>query len=205
MLTEQIDNKGRLTVSFAKLEEIEQNLETYRSGSKMKICYAILLIQFYITSSIANGNEPNDIIDNNDQRSEEFGDFSASDKTSNLKVGQKLNQTSSSTSRYLIYGVNPGEGFNLRRDVFIRAANLVKHLRNIGEDFILVLPPWRHMYHWRSSMEQNAVPWKKFFSINNLNKYIPVLEFDEFVKRTGSASIDSIVYLQRHPDGFKNG
>ena len=54
-------------------------------------------------------------------------------------------------------------------------------------------------------MEQNAVPWKKFFSINNLNKYIPVLEFDEFVKRTGSASIDSIVYLQRHPDGFKNG
>lgn len=30
--------------------------------------------------------------------------------------------------RYLLYGVNSGEGFNLRRDVYIRVANLVRKL-----------------------------------------------------------------------------
>lgn len=31
--------------------------------------------------------------------------------------------------RYLLYDTNPGEGFNLRRDVYMRVANLVNDLR----------------------------------------------------------------------------
>lgn len=35
--------------------------------------------------------------------------------------------------RYLIYDVNHGEGFNLRRDVYMRIANAVRLLRDAGE------------------------------------------------------------------------
>jgi hypothetical protein len=31
-------------------------------------------------------------------------------------------------NKYLFYDVNPSEGFNLRRDVYIRIANLVNNL-----------------------------------------------------------------------------
>lgn len=41
------------------------------------------------------------------------------------------------TDRYLLYDVNPGEGFNLRRDVYMRMALLARRLRNQG-DWILV-------------------------------------------------------------------
>ena len=60
--------------------------------------------------------------------------------------------------RYLLYDTNPGEGFNLRRDVYIRIANLVKDLRKDGQyDWTLVLPPWGRIgYHWQErDMEQS--------------------------------------------------
>jgi|LakMenEpi03Aug12_release.lakeMendotaPanAssembly.Ray.scaffolds.fasta_scaffold4072621_1 hypothetical protein len=34
-----------------------------------------------------------------------------------------------SKNRYLLYNVNNGEGFNLRRDVYIRVATMVSNLR----------------------------------------------------------------------------
>jgi hypothetical protein len=34
-----------------------------------------------------------------------------------------------SKNRYLLYNVNNGEGFNLRRDVYIRIATMVSNLR----------------------------------------------------------------------------
>lgn len=37
------------------------------------------------------------------------------------------------SKRYLLYDCNPGEGFNLRRDVYIRMANLVKELRYVNQ------------------------------------------------------------------------
>ena len=106
-----------------------------------------------------------------------------------------------STTRYLIYDVNPGEGFNLRRDVYIRVANLVKYMNDRGEDWILVLPPWRHLYHWQSRyIEQEALGWKSFFDLTNLNYYVPVIEFDEFMRLEGYHGIDHILYMQRHPN-----
>ena len=41
--------------------------------------------------------------------------------------------------RYILYDVNPGEGFNLRRDVFMRMAVLVKKLNEMyPQKFVLV-------------------------------------------------------------------
>jgi hypothetical protein len=45
--------------------------------------------------------------------------------------------------RYLLYTVNPGEGFNLGRDVFLRVGALMDKLTTESTDnWTLVLPPW---------------------------------------------------------------
>ena len=55
-------------------------------------------------------------------------------------------------TRYILYDVNPGEGFNLRRDVYMRMAVFVKKLNKSFPNsyWVLVLPPWGHLYHWQS-------------------------------------------------------
>ena len=87
-------------------------------------------------------------------------------------------------TRYLLYSVNPGEGFNLRRDVHLRAATLVRKLRE-KEDWVLVLPPWPQLHHWKSDIKQHNVPWEKFFDLPSLNEYVPSIEFNEYLKREG--------------------
>lgn len=84
--------------------------------------------------------------------------------------------------RYLLYDVNPPEGFNLRRDVYIRMASLVKTLRKNGDDWVLVLPPWGRLYHWQSlNIYQIRIPWGEFFSLTSLQANVPVIEYEEFV------------------------
>ncbi|XP_029190508.1 GDP-fucose protein O-fucosyltransferase 2-like [Acropora millepora] len=114
------------------------------------------------------------------------------------------NNATKSDRRYLIYDVNPGEGFNLRRDVYMRVANMMKILRE-KENWILVVPPWRKLYHWRSEIEQNAIPWRTFFDMESLNRYVPVIEFEDFIHETGSPRIDEILYLQGYAEGWKDG
>lgn len=83
--------------------------------------------------------------------------------------------------RYLLYDVNPPEGFNLRRDVYIRMASLLKTLRKEG-DWVLVLPPWGRLYHWQSpDIHQVRIPWGEFFSVTSLQGNIPVIEYEEFI------------------------
>ncbi|XP_022086415.1 GDP-fucose protein O-fucosyltransferase 2-like isoform X1 [Acanthaster planci] len=116
-----------------------------------------------------------------------------------LKVGAALPR------RYLLYDVNHGEGFNLRRDVYMRIANLVQRLQQDG-DWVLVLPPWGRLYHWRTrSLEQIRIPWGTFFDTESLNRYVPVIEFEQYVKETGRAVIDQILYLQPYKEGWTNG
>ena len=129
-----------------------------------------------------------------------------------FKAGDVLSDTStnrfniSSNARFIVYDVNPGEGFNLRRAVYFRVANLVKHMIDRGEEWVLVLPPWRHLYHWKSYYTpQETLPWKTFFDIPSMNLYVPVIEFTDFLEITGSNSIDHILYLQNHPDQFSSG
>lgn len=89
--------------------------------------------------------------------------------------------------RYLLYDVNHGEGFNLRRDVYMRVANLVRQLREKGQNFVLVLPPWSSLYHWQSKSlagAQNKLPWSLFFDLESLNRFVPVIEFETFVQGT---------------------
>lgn len=84
--------------------------------------------------------------------------------------------------RYLLYDVNPPEGFNLRRDVYIRMASLVKTLRKDGDDWVLVLPPWGRLYHWQSpNLHQIRIPWGEFFSLTSLQANVPVIEYEEFI------------------------
>lgn len=83
--------------------------------------------------------------------------------------------------RYLLYDVNPPEGFNLRRDVYIRVASLLKTLLKT-EEWVLVLPPWGRLYHWQSpDILQVRIPWSDFFDLPSLNRNIPVIEYEQFI------------------------
>ncbi|PAV74820.1 hypothetical protein WR25_11833 [Diploscapter pachys] len=108
--------------------------------------------------------------------------------------------------RYLIYDTNHGEGFNLRRDVYMRIANTVRFLRESGENFILVLPPWGPMVHWREELMR--LKWAEFFDTSSLNHFVPVMEFDDFIKEAFRSEdyphsmIDVIIYLQHYKEGW---
>lgn len=87
-----------------------------------------------------------------------------------------------SLHRYLLYDVNPMEGFNLRRDVYIRVASLLKTLLKT-EEWVLVLPPWGRLYHWQSpDILQDRIPWSEFFDLPSLNKNVPVIEYEHFIE-----------------------
>ncbi|KAM8719491.1 hypothetical protein ACLKA7_012104 [Drosophila subpalustris] len=85
---------------------------------------------------------------------------------------------------YILYDVNISEGFNLRRDVYIRMAVFVRRLRRRKrfQNVRLVLPPWPRLYHWHShGLAQNDLLWRNFFDLASLRRYAPVLDYDEFV------------------------
>lgn len=110
--------------------------------------------------------------------------------------------------RYLLYDVNPGEGFNLRRDVYMRIATLAKKIRSnrLQEDWILVLPPWGPLYHWKSKTKQPQMKilWSEFFDLPSLSKYVPVIEFENFLIESGN-EIEEVYYLQHYSEGWSNG
>ncbi|XP_015275239.1 PREDICTED: GDP-fucose protein O-fucosyltransferase 2 [Gekko japonicus] len=107
--------------------------------------------------------------------------------------------------RYLLYDVNPPEGFNLRRDVYIRIASLIKTLSK-SEAWVLVLPPWGRLYHWQSpDIHQVRIPWFEFFDVPSLNKNIPVIEYEQFLAESGGPFIEQIYVLQNYAEGWKEG
>ncbi|XP_059093412.1 GDP-fucose protein O-fucosyltransferase 2-like [Tigriopus californicus] len=107
--------------------------------------------------------------------------------------------------RYILYDVNPGEGFNLRRDVFMRVAVFVKKLNQAKRGkFVLVLPPWGRLFHWqtRELGRQVKIPWKSFFDVNSIRRYVPAIELEEFLEREGPI-IDTVLYLQSYKEGWE--
>jgi len=110
--------------------------------------------------------------------------------------------------KYILYDVNPGEGFNLRRDVYMRMAVFVKKLNQNYPDtyWVLVLPPWGHLYHWQSRQlgHQAKIPWGHFFSLASLNLYVPVIEFSDWVQEAGGV-VGAVYYLQGYKEGWKDG
>lgn len=118
------------------------------------------------------------------------------------------NKSSTWPKKYVLYDVNAGEGFNLRRDVYMRVARLVHHLNEDSEmaEWMLVLPPWGPLYHWRNKDFgfQAKIPWKEFFDIESLAAYVPVIEFEDFLRDVGP-SVDKVYYLQHYPGTFTSG
>lgn len=57
---------------------------------------------------------------------------------------------------YILYDVNPPEGFNLRRDVYVRIAVFLKRLANGNKEFRwhLVLPPWSNVQQAKTTFFQ---------------------------------------------------
>lgn len=57
---------------------------------------------------------------------------------------------------FIMYSVSPVEGFNLRRDVYLRMAIFMKNLRQVEgyRNSFLVLPAFHHLYHWKSHFQQ---------------------------------------------------
>lgn len=105
-----------------------------------------------------------------------------------------------SEKKFLLYDVNFGEGFNLRRDVYMRVANTVRLLRDSGENWILVLPPWGRLHHWQRM--EVALSWRLFFDLESLNRFIPVIEFEDFLDETENRPIDQVIYLQHYEEGW---
>ncbi|XP_037076972.1 GDP-fucose protein O-fucosyltransferase 2-like [Pollicipes pollicipes] len=122
-----------------------------------------------------------------------------------FKDGSCDETTSSVYDRYLLYDVNPGEGFNLRRDVYMRVASAVARLSGRGR-WTLVLPPWGPLYHWQVTRGQHSVgvPWSRFFDLDSLDKYVPVMEFDQYRKESG-ARVESALQLQDYAEGWRDG
>ncbi|CAG0920989.1 unnamed protein product [Notodromas monacha] len=110
--------------------------------------------------------------------------------------------------RYLLYGVNPGEGFNLSRDVYLRLAAVVRKLVE-DDDWTLVLPPWGPTYHWRKAEElsgkkQFKIRWSEFFDVSSLKRFIPVIELENFISIAhDSAEVDIVYVLQRFSEGWE--
>lgn len=118
---------------------------------------------------------------------------------------------------FILYDVNPSEGFNLRRDVYIRLAVFLRTLRKRPgyERSVLVLPPWSELFHWRSSyLNQMHLPWGHFFDVASMRMYVEVIEtwqfFDEYRKlaKPGGGHnvvIDEFYRLSHFDDMFENG
>lgn len=114
---------------------------------------------------------------------------------------------------FILYSVNPVEGFNLRRDVYLRMAIFLKHLRQLEryKNAHLVLPVFHHLYHWKSQFRQSNIFWNHFFDLPSLKLFTNVLDmwefFDVLKKKTKNdhVEIGEVYKLQQFEIMFENG
>ncbi|VDM27182.1 unnamed protein product [Toxocara canis] len=84
-----------------------------------------------------------------------------------------------------------------------RVANTVRLLRERGYNYVLVLPPWGGLYHWKKA--GTKLPWSLFFDVSSINQLVPVVEFEQYLKDTNNDDIDEVIYLQGYAEGWSNG
>ncbi|XP_053678480.1 GDP-fucose protein O-fucosyltransferase 2 [Anopheles nili] len=116
---------------------------------------------------------------------------------------------------YILYDVNPSEGFNLRRDVYIRMAVFLQFLRTQPgyHRSKLVLPPWSNLVHWRSqNIDQTQLFWNHFFDMRSMKSYTDVMDmhefFDAYERLHGKGAdvlIDEVYKLKHFDNMFENG
>ena len=104
-------------------------------------------------------------------------------------AGSVISAQNAKQQRFIFYDVNPGEGFNLRRDVFMRMAVMVKKLndKSLNYNYILVLPAWGPLYHWQTQSlgdTQVRIPWKSFFDVSSISRYVPSIDLEDYLKST---------------------
>ncbi|XP_056633675.1 GDP-fucose protein O-fucosyltransferase 2 isoform X1 [Diorhabda sublineata] len=115
------------------------------------------------------------------------------------------------TRRYLLYDVNRPEGFNLRRDVYMRLAVLFQNLQTSPDlnNFVLVLPPWSNLVHWSYSDIPEQIPWGYYFDLDSLKLFAPVIEMHEFFHsypyKFSKITIDEVYNLQHFENMFETG
>ncbi|KAG5311928.1 OFUT2 fucosyltransferase, partial [Pseudoatta argentina] len=161
--------------------------------SALKVLCIIILIVFVVSGS-------------------EFGFCKAPDECT-VDSRRCIAENRFTKKRYILYDVNPAEGFNLRRDVYIRIAVFLRKLIERDKEFQwqLVLPPWGKLYHWRSRNigSQERLLWGTFFDITSLQLYIPVIEMYEFVEEYSCGNtevqLDRLYILQNDEEMFKTG
>uniref|UniRef100_A0A2A4KA84 GDP-fucose protein O-fucosyltransferase 2 n=1 Tax=Heliothis virescens TaxID=7102 RepID=A0A2A4KA84_HELVI len=111
------------------------------------------------------------------------------------------------SKKLIFYDVNPPEGFNLRRDVYMRFAIMISEAQKRGKsNWELVLPPWYNLYHWKTD-RRTPTPWSKFFDVKSLKSFAPVVEMHEIFSRSKKKvlEIDTLYILENFEDAFENG
>lgn len=124
-----------------------------------------------------------------------------------IEAGQCTSDQCYDDKKFLFYDVNPPEGFNLRRDVYMRFAIMLSDARKRGKtNWNLVLPPWHRLYHWRST-NGKPTPWRAFFNTDTMNKYIPVTELEDLfsVSKNKKLKLDRVFVLKNYENAFENG
>lgn len=113
---------------------------------------------------------------------------------------------------YIFYDINRAEGFNLRRDVYVRLAVFLRHLRQQDgfKNAKLVLPPFYHLYHWNEyDSASNQLFWNHFFDLDSLRDYTEVMDFPEFYQEMNlqkfKPKIMDLIQLHNFRDIFENG
>eukprot|EP00397_Hematodinium_sp_SG-2012_P004691 GEMP01004704.1.p1 GENE.GEMP01004704.1~~GEMP01004704.1.p1 ORF type:complete len:969 (+),score=261.57 GEMP01004704.1:492-3398(+) len=119
--------------------------------------------------------------------------------------------------RYILYDTKIGEGFNLQREVFSRAAWVVATLnkrlvegprckgRRTGDcaQYTLVLPPWCTVAHWWH-LSKKEYPWHRFFSKEGFEQaHIPIIEFEDYKKMFSNKVDLAIAYTTEKVDEGK--
>lgn len=123
---------------------------------------------------------------------------------------QSCEQVQKEEEKFIFYDVNPSEGFNLRRDVYMRFAIMISEAvkQDKRRNWKLVLPPWYNLYHWKTAdPTDKPIPWNAFFDIKSLKSFAPVVELYEMFPKFKRKyfEIDRLYVLQNFPDAFENG
>lgn len=144
---------------------------------------------------------------------------SSAKTTSSVRPGARpARDTSVGATRYLLYDTRFGTSFGTQTEVLFVAMRVVAMFNSKVADacgsqtssprcapWTLVLPPWCAVVHWYS--DTSPMSWKELFEVEALRKEVPVIEFDEYVRRTGrrgsSASVDLAAIFAVSPTGHK--
>lgn len=126
--------------------------------------------------------------------------------------------TETSPALFVLYDVNPVEGFNLRRDVYIRMAVFLKSLaqRKSYENSYLVLPPFYQLYHWNlvatARSNDEVMFWNHFFDLNSMRRYANVIDLWEYFEiqrdcfgMKAKALINHVFKLRHFESMFQSG